>query len=501
MNFKIFIALIVVLAVSAIRDTIVVRADSMKEPLSNLMSPSVEEVSQNASKRAICAPKDEYEANNNYMQSAKIALAIDSYKINTQTNYLGDMSKSIYATIHKDPWYCFGSVDVDYYAVDIRNQGTLEVKLSSIPMGADYDLYLFHPDHSMAGYSTYLGHTTEKITKAISVYGEYYVVVISPKGDFDNNDKYKLQIINNLKSKTTYQPSVQELINSGFNGAVWTANFINGLDNINIDSYAFDDTNLFYDVLYHNVNNFDISQGFLTSGYYAFNEYYYDKSLINHEALSQVYFLWDKDIKNIIHDYLTIMNDIYKANLGLSPAELAASIAEKLAIEIFISSGMYLFKILFDFTIYEVTIPATLIQIALMLFDQYNITKEVEQAYANGYINASSISEWLNALKNFDHFHNLVTNQVIMLKKYSKLTVNSHTEYTQSGIYNHILTPHFTLYMYSIESRFELQLIADEYFYTSPIIESVHDNLVGMITPIREENGISISFGEFLTNE
>ena len=131
----------------------------------------------------------------------------------------------VYGTI-KEP---VGSVkDIDWYQVTIANSGIVNFKLTNIPSGCDYDLYVYQSDGTtLVGSSSKGSNADELVSKNVTA-GIYYIKVISYSGY-------------NISSYYTVKAEVAPVVEDDYGNDINTAFTINVETTINgIINYAGD---------------------------------------------------------------------------------------------------------------------------------------------------------------------------------------------------------------------------------------------------------------------
>ena len=68
----------------------------------------------------------------------------------------------------------------DYFYIDISTTNPIEVDLTGIPAGVDYDLYLYNSAQDEVGRSWEPGNAPEHISHTPAGPGRYYILVFSP---------------------------------------------------------------------------------------------------------------------------------------------------------------------------------------------------------------------------------------------------------------------------------------------------------------------------------
>ena len=70
----------------------------------------------------------------------------------------------------------------DVYYIRLKATGSVEVRLSHIPSGNDYNLYLYDEERNLKGYSGELGNRDEHILLDPLLAGKYYLAVNRVQG-------------------------------------------------------------------------------------------------------------------------------------------------------------------------------------------------------------------------------------------------------------------------------------------------------------------------------
>ncbi|HID85869.1 MAG TPA: hypothetical protein EYP55_00625 [Anaerolineae bacterium] len=89
--------------------------------------------------------------------------------------------------------YIWSTTDRDYYWFEIGALDKITVKLSQIPVGTDYDLFLYDANQKELARSEDTDDD-EKITYYPSVVGKYYVLVRSQNNTYSRAKRYKLKV-------------------------------------------------------------------------------------------------------------------------------------------------------------------------------------------------------------------------------------------------------------------------------------------------------------------
>jgi len=100
--------------------------------------------------------------------------------------------------------YIWSEEDTDDYYYIVVDKDTITIKLTDIPSGTDYDLYLYDSNRSLVDISRNLGNRNEKIIYNPIRTGKYYIRVNAYKG-FDSEHSYSLtaQFVKITKTSTT----------------------------------------------------------------------------------------------------------------------------------------------------------------------------------------------------------------------------------------------------------------------------------------------------------
>lgn len=157
----------------------------------------------------ICATEDSYEDNNSFSEAAKIPLYVSS--IDYSYDYL-------YGTIDKEPWYCLGELDKDYYIVDAVKSSEMVVKLYSIPDGVDYDIKIYDSSQNFLKGSYHAGNVDEEITLNVDP-GQYYIYIYSYSG-YDEDDTYTLRT-RLYRDTDEYGGYNIDNLSTYYKGAIW----------------------------------------------------------------------------------------------------------------------------------------------------------------------------------------------------------------------------------------------------------------------------------------
>lgn len=173
--------------------------------------------------------KDEYE-NNNSFEDAKLMF-------NSNPELLRTESGSIYASIHKEPWYYlfWRDIDEDYFYFNAYGNARLTITLTNVPANFDYDIELYmHPNETNSSFDdlrdeepiagSYKKYNNNELIDEYITPGTYYIRVYSYdgySGDYDYKINYTLSYENQDKSI-----SISDLrYNKGAKAAIWRSDF------------------------------------------------------------------------------------------------------------------------------------------------------------------------------------------------------------------------------------------------------------------------------------
>lgn len=170
-----------------------------------------------------------------YSDDSKKDIYEDNNSFESATNITG--WTSIEATLHKDPWYYlfWRDIDEDYYRVDVSGDANINISLTNIPEGCDYDIELYtHSNQKNAvmsdidlfdsdSYSNKEKNTDESIIRDITPNTYYIRVYSGDKVTYDANNKYKLTVLVDYKAKDKEYGKLR--YNLGAGGAIWLSDF------------------------------------------------------------------------------------------------------------------------------------------------------------------------------------------------------------------------------------------------------------------------------------
>ncbi len=231
--------------------------------------------------------KDEFESNNSFANATLI-----------QNN------QNIYATLHRDPWYYlfWRDIDEDYYRIDVLGNAKLEIKLTNIPYGCDYDLELYtHNNGTSAGFSSVKLFDSNSFSRKSkgndelitrNVTPNTYYIRVYPYGEksYDATNKYKLNV--SFKYDTSENLVYSDLkYNLGAGGAVWLSDF----DPFGIKAFSSQEKNY---AGYHMISGTTNVDCFSNPIF----KYLDEEKKIEHSTL----YLWDNDWKVALR---TIVNE------------------------------------------------------------------------------------------------------------------------------------------------------------------------------------------------
>jgi hypothetical protein len=96
------------------------------------------------------------------------------------------MGKDYFPTIHT-------TSDIDYFKVYVNSGFTMNIKMTSIPSGTDYDIKLYNSSGTQLAVSQAGSNNDESITYTPSVSDYYYIKVYSYSGS-STTDSYTLRV-------------------------------------------------------------------------------------------------------------------------------------------------------------------------------------------------------------------------------------------------------------------------------------------------------------------
>jgi len=88
--------------------------------------------------------------------------------------------------------YIGSASDEDWYRLDVTTLGPVTIKLTNIPVGQDYDIYLYTANNLQIGVSNYGGNTDEHIQFMPAQTGSYYLRVVGWQDSHHTIQAYKL---------------------------------------------------------------------------------------------------------------------------------------------------------------------------------------------------------------------------------------------------------------------------------------------------------------------
>ena len=241
------------------------------------------------------AREDQYESNNSFSNATAI-----QNSINNHNNY----AFSIYATLHRNEWL-WGlikrDIDEDYYRFDLMGNAKVEITLSNIPEGKDYDLDLSCHDNrrysesdsvSLVKQSRKASNTTEKINIEVGP-GTYYLRVYPYENSFSASQEYKLS---GLITYTSKSASISEMkFNNGAKGALWVSDY---------DPFSYAPLSTFKNeevgVIAYDTSGTSIAP----LNIQMYNNPYFHYLGQNKSITQTIFYLWDESWRKEIFDFL-----------------------------------------------------------------------------------------------------------------------------------------------------------------------------------------------------
>lgn len=221
-----------------------------------------EEDSSNKQARCLGSIEDSYEDNDQVNDiSAKSQLKFGA------EDSSGWKSISVNATIHRTTWLCGRNIDVDFYEFEVRKTSNVQITLSNIPTGVDYDLFVYDENHNLVGQSIRASYADEYVWKQLKP-AVYYVKVNSYSG-YSNTEEYNLSIRANEKELKTYTHS--EMIDNFGDYAMWTPNY-STVDYWSVAYYNDDFTKVYGPDVYKLYKNIGHSETYQGTRIYLLNE-------------------------------------------------------------------------------------------------------------------------------------------------------------------------------------------------------------------------------------
>lgn len=221
--------------------------------------------------------KDEYESNNSFEKAT-----------------IMNNGQSINATLHRDPWYYlfWRDIDEDYYRIDVLGDAKLEVKLTNVPYGCDYDIELYKHFNGISSsfddvtlfdttsYSRKAQGSDEQITRNVTP-NTYYIRVY-PYGDksYDADNKYKLTVSFSYQTKNETYSNLR--YNLGAGGAIWLSDY----DPCGIKAFSTQDRTYVGYHLIDGLTNIDVFSN-------PIFDYLGEENKVEHATL----YLWDNNWK------------------------------------------------------------------------------------------------------------------------------------------------------------------------------------------------------------
>jgi len=114
----------------------------------------------------------------------------DTYEPNSNFNlaYGPLTSETVYWS------YIWSSTDDDYFRFNLETPGRIDVELANIPVGSDYDLFLYDPSRREAGRAEGVGDK-ETISYTAAVTGTYYILIFTPNNTYSREEAYSLRVV------------------------------------------------------------------------------------------------------------------------------------------------------------------------------------------------------------------------------------------------------------------------------------------------------------------
>jgi len=101
--------------------------------------------------------------------------------------------------------YIWPATDKDYFKLTATSPRAIHVNLLNIPVGCDYDLYLYNSAHELMAQSTHGGNQNEQL-EAWLYPGAYYILVKSYGGSYSQTSPYRLHLYWIGKAAAPYPP-------------------------------------------------------------------------------------------------------------------------------------------------------------------------------------------------------------------------------------------------------------------------------------------------------
>lgn len=255
-------------------------------------------------RRAADGAKDQYENNDSIAKARIISPAYDG------TYEPSSYSTSLEATLHRNEWL-WGlikrEVDVDYYEFRVFGKADLNVELTNIPSGCDYDLELLEHDNSKyageedvisVASSRKASNRPEHISKLVFP-GVYYIKIYSYNDSFDAQERYCLSLYVNYKSEDINIPDLK--YSKGVGAALWVSDY----DPFNIQAFT--------------------SSGKSEVGYFTSNEYYFSDKFANPmfqyirgngKVLHASLYVWDLELRKQLYEIVRGSIDLLNTQIG-----------------------------------------------------------------------------------------------------------------------------------------------------------------------------------------
>lgn len=240
---------------------------------------------------------DEYESNNSFLN----AYIISGKPTGKPSNY----TFSIDATLHIEPWYYlfWRNVDEDYYRFDVYADANVNIELTNIASGLDYDLELYkhsddvHPSAenvNLVSWSKYKNNLDECINISLTP-GTYYLRIYSYEG-YSAWSKY------NLSGSVIYpdingSSSISDLrYNKGAGAAIW----LSDLDPFKTKlSKEFTSKEVGFRI-------YDNSGSLVTTNYLNYENPFYTDIQLSQSINYSILYVWDLNVRQELYN---IMDD------------------------------------------------------------------------------------------------------------------------------------------------------------------------------------------------
>jgi hypothetical protein len=254
--------------------------------------------------RSADATKDQYENNDSISAARIISPSYDGTY--SPTSY----STSLNATLHRNEWL-WGlikrEVDVDYYEFHVFGKADLNIELTNIPSGCDYDLellehnnnrYADEDDATSIASSRSASNYQEKISKFIFP-SVYYIRVYSYNDSFNAQEKYHLSLSVSYKSENVNISNLR--YTKGAGAALWVSDY----DPFKIQAFT----------------SYGKSEvGFFTSSQY-YSAYKFGNPMFHYirgdkKVLHASLYIWDLELRKQLYEIVKDSIEILKTEIG-----------------------------------------------------------------------------------------------------------------------------------------------------------------------------------------